>query len=52
MQNGVKRPFKRRNILNGREMTGNFRENHRIISDFSVSGFDSALENVFNTLCM
>ena len=52
MQNGVKRPFKRRNILNGREITGNFRENQRMISDFSVSGFGSALENVFTTFCM
>ena len=29
-QNGVKRPFKRRNILNGNEMTHNFRQNRRM----------------------
>ena len=30
MQNGVKRPFKLRNILNGREITHNFRQNRRM----------------------
>ena len=52
MQNGVTFAFKRRNILNGREITRNFRENQRMITDFSVSGFDSALEDVFTTFCM
>ena len=52
MQNGVKFAFKSGNILNGREITGNYRENHRMISDFRVSGFDSALEDVFTTFCM
>ena len=32
MQNGVKRPFKLRNILNGREITHNFRQNRRMIA--------------------
>ena len=36
MQNGVKFPFKRRNILNGREISRNFRENRRMIA-ISVS---------------
>ena len=31
MRNGVKRAFKRRYILNGREMTHNFRHNRGII---------------------
>ena len=31
MQNGVKRPFKRGNILNGSEITRNFRENQQMI---------------------
>ena len=52
MRNGVKFGFKRGNIINGREITGNYRENHRRISDFRVSGFDSALENVFTAFCM
>ena len=32
MQNGEKRPYKRGNILNGSEITHNFRQNRRMIA--------------------
>ena len=37
-RNGVKREFKRRNILSGREITHNFRHNRRMLTILELLG--------------
>ena len=52
MRNGLKGAFNRRNILNGREITHNFRQNSANGYDFRVSAIVWTLENVCTTSCM